>query len=72
MLRDLELFLDRELPDVECRRVEEHLAACAPCMGRVEFRRRLQVIVARTCGEESVPPELMLRVRRLPVERPPD
>ncbi len=62
-LREIERFLDRELPDGECLRIEEHLSGCSPCMRHVEFRRRLQVILASKCGSERIPDGLVERLR---------
>lgn len=65
-LRDLEAYLDGELPSERARVVERHLADCAPCLGRGEFARRLHVLVRVKCGQAvAMPAGLDERVRRL-------
>ena len=65
VLREVELFLDRELDEEEGRHIEEHLAECGDCLDKAEFRRRLRELIARKCGSEAVPPELLARIRTL-------
>jgi mycothiol system anti-sigma-R factor len=62
-LREIELYLDRELPEGACLEIEAHLSDCPPCLEHYEFRRKLQVLIARTCGREDVPERLIQRVR---------
>ena len=65
VLRDLEAFLDGELPADRAAVVGEHLEACSPCLGRSDFRLQLRVIVAQKCrGAAELPPRLEERVRR--------
>jgi mycothiol system anti-sigma-R factor len=64
-LHEIELYLDRELPESMCLQIEAHLSDCSPCMRHYEFRRRLQVIIAQKCGTEPVPEGLHSRVRRM-------
>jgi anti-sigma factor (TIGR02949 family) len=67
VLRDLDLYLDGELPAARARVVEKHLAGCSPCLARGEFRRRVVEIVRAKCRspqEEEPPASLHLRIRR--------
>jgi anti-sigma factor (TIGR02949 family) len=65
VLRDLEAFIDGELPRGRAMVIAEHLATCSPCFGRGEFRRRVQVIIRSKCGgSEDLPPDLVERVRQ--------
>lgn len=65
VLRDLEAFIDGELPRGRALVVAEHLATCSPCFGHGEFRRRVQVIIRSKCGgAEDLPPHLVERVRQ--------
>lgn len=63
VLRDLETYLDGELPPEEGSRVEAHLAACGPCLERQEFRARLKEVVRRKCSRAPLPGDLQERVR---------
>jgi anti-sigma factor (TIGR02949 family) len=65
VLRDLEAFIDGELPRGRAMVIAEHLATCSPCFGRGEFRRRVQVIIRSKCGGSAdLPPDLVERVRQ--------
>lgn len=71
VLKEVELFLDGELPSGEWLLIQQHIEVCVPCGERVEFRRRLKEIVAAKCGSEDVPPALLGRVRSLLEDHPP-
>jgi anti-sigma factor (TIGR02949 family) len=67
VLRDLDLYLDGELPAARARVVERHLSECSPCLSRGEFRRRVIEIVRTKCRSaqpEEPPPSLHVRIRR--------
>jgi mycothiol system anti-sigma-R factor len=65
-LRDLQAYIDDELPAGRALLIEEHISDCSPCLDRGEFQRRLQEIVRTKCGGSvPVPAHLSDRVRRL-------
>lgn len=55
-------YLDSELPDLQCREVEEHLAACRPCLDRMEFEKHFARFVRREGQVEVDTRELKLRL----------
>jgi len=63
VLREVELYLDGELPADQSRVIAEHLVTCWPCQERAEFRKALQSLVARKCSRDAIPPTLVSRVR---------
>jgi anti-sigma factor (TIGR02949 family) len=64
VLRDLEAFLDGELPSDRAAVIGDHLSTCSPCLDRGDFRRRLRVIVSEKCRPAvDLPPHLIDRVR---------
>ena len=65
VLREIELFLDRELDATEAQHIQEHLAECGGCLERKEFRVTLRKLVAKKCGPSAVPEELVVRIRAL-------
>jgi mycothiol system anti-sigma-R factor len=65
VLREIELYLDRELDAAECVEIERHLSGCGSCLQRKEFRVGLKALVARKCGPDPTPRELMDRIRGL-------
>jgi mycothiol system anti-sigma-R factor len=65
VLEQIEVYLDRELPDdAKCGEIKAHLEACGQCMDRAEFRIGLKSLIAEKCGCQSVPAELMDKVRQ--------
>lgn len=65
VLQEIDLYLDDELDESECRQIEAHLSDCADCLSRTEFRRKLQSLIARKCGREAVPSSLYERIRQV-------
>lgn len=65
ILRELEVYLDGEMPPEEAARVEGHLAECSPCFQRQEFVSNLRRIVREKCGRvERLPDVAHERIRR--------
>jgi mycothiol system anti-sigma-R factor len=69
-LRDIERFLDGEMPAPEAREVDSHLHGCIPCMERADFKRHLKDLIAARCGCDEVPQTLRERVFAI-MEEPP-
>lgn len=69
-LRDIERFLDGEMPAPQAVEVESHLHTCTPCMERADFKRQLKVLIAQRCGCDEAPESLRLRVAAI-LEEPP-
>jgi putative zinc finger protein len=68
-LESLSAYLDGETGPSETRRLEAHLAACAPCSSRLEATRRL-VGGLRVLRPAPPPPDLPARVHgRIAAER---
>jgi mycothiol system anti-sigma-R factor len=64
VLREVEAYLDQELPGDRREFIERHLRTCSPCARRADFQQRLREIVARKCGRAHAMPEsLFVRVR---------
>ena len=65
VLREVEAFLDHELPEERTEFIAVHLRTCSPCAKRADFQQRLRDIVARKCAapEHDMPDSLVLKVR---------
>lgn len=64
LLRELDGYLDGELPADERKRVEAHLTECGPCFRRHGFVRSLRDLIRRKCaGAERMPEDLAERIR---------
>ena len=62
-LRDLQLFLDGELPAEEYEHVLGHLDECLDCYQTFDFQAELKQIIAKKCRTEKMPPGLIERIR---------
>jgi mycothiol system anti-sigma-R factor len=71
VLREIELYLDRELDAEEAGHIQEHLTECGGCLQRKEFRESLRALVAKKCGPEPAPEALLARIRELLAVEPP-
>jgi anti-sigma factor (TIGR02949 family) len=63
-LKNLEAFVDRELPESDQDRVEQHLRICRECCSRVEFESRLKERLS-TLSSGDAPSKMRDRVREL-------
>ncbi len=61
-LRDLERYLDGELPESDLGSIRQHLAACYPCADRATFEEQLRAIIRDRCAERT-PPDLHAAIR---------
>jgi anti-sigma factor (TIGR02949 family) len=63
-LKRLLEFIDRELPDSERERMEQHLRTCRSCFSRMEFESRLKRRLA-TLASDDVPVRSRERILEL-------
>jgi len=70
VLREIELYLDRELASAECVEIEEHLTGCGSCLQRKEFRVSLRALVAKKCSHDPAPQDLLERIKQLLATEP--
>lgn len=63
-LHEIEAYLDGELEPAVAGTLRQHLAACAPCMGRADFQRKIKELLAAKCGCENqeLPESLRMRI----------
>ena len=69
-IQQLNGYIDRELSDVEVRRVKEHLDDCPPCEKVFEFQAGMKRLVRRECCTDEAPVRLRDWVRKLATEKP--
>lgn len=62
-LRELERYLDGELPESDLSSIRSHLSACYPCADRASFEEQLRAIIRERCVERT-PPDLHDAIRR--------
>lgn len=54
-LKELELFLDSELPKVRIEEIMVHLTGCTDCQGAYEFHAELRTIVRVKAKRDHLP-----------------
>ena len=64
-LAELQRFLDGELATSEHEDISRHLSDCEPCMDRAEFSRRIRIMISSKCVEQSIPPELVVKIETM-------
>ena len=61
-LRELQTYLDGELPEDMQYVVDEHLLECTDCMQAFDFHAELKLVIATKCKTESIPPALLGKI----------
>lgn len=63
VLAKVYFYLDQqEISDVDCSRIKQHLDECGPCLRQYGIEEHVKALVGRTCGCETAPDGLRLRV----------
>lgn len=55
-------YLDREMPDRDCEKFQEHFDECSPCLEKYGLEQAVQKLVKRCCGQDDVPSDLRAKV----------
>ncbi|MEW2069961.1 mycothiol system anti-sigma-R factor [Streptomyces sp. NPDC007346] len=55
-------FLDREMPEGDCTKFEEHFEECSPCLEKYGLEQAVKKLVKRCCGQDEVPTDLRSKV----------
>ncbi len=63
-LRELELFLDKELSDGARTTIHHHLEGCPDCLQAYDFHAELRTVIAAKCHNDEMPPGLMLKIEQ--------
>lgn len=65
-------FLDQELAEADCSKIQEHLDECGPCLKEFGLDQLVKDVVKRGCGCEPLPEgmrsKVMVRVREVQVQ----
>ncbi len=63
VLDQIYVFIDDELDDqVGAAAIRRHLVQCAPCLRQYNLERAVKALVARSCGCDSAPEVLRVKV----------
>jgi mycothiol system anti-sigma-R factor len=60
----LQIFVDRELSELEVQEVRMHLDACPPCLNIFQFEERLKMLVRVNACPESAPSSLRAKINQ--------
>jgi len=63
-LRDLYLYLDRELGPEEVAAVEAHLHDCSPCFEAYDFEAEFRMVISSK-GRAPLPPDVRQRLEQM-------
>ncbi|TDC78153.1 mycothiol system anti-sigma-R factor [Streptomyces hainanensis] len=55
-------YLDREMPDGDCAKIQEHMDECSPCLEKYGLEESVKKLVKRCCGQDEVPSDLRAKV----------
>ena len=63
-IRELNAFLDGELPAEVHEHIGEHLGECLDCHQAFDFEAELKQAIRRKCSNDEMPPGLLARIER--------
>ena len=61
-IRELDAFLDGELPDDVRAHIHLHLDSCMDCLQAFDFQAELKLAIRRKCSTDELPPGLIGRI----------
>lgn len=61
-IRELDAFLDEELPDDVRTHIHEHLDSCMDCLQAFDFQAELKLAIRRKCSSDDLPDTLMTKI----------
>ncbi len=61
-IRELDAFLDGELPNDIREHIHEHLNDCTDCLQAFDFEAELKQAIRRKCRNDELPPGLLGRI----------
>ncbi len=64
LFQKLSEYIDQELDEVNCRKIEQHLKDCPPCQACLETLKATTGL-CRRIKKAQVPPELSDRLRKM-------
>ncbi|MDB1087527.1 mycothiol system anti-sigma-R factor [Streptomyces sp. ACA25] len=55
-------YLDREMPEGDREKVQQHMDECFPCLEKYGLEQSVKMLVKRCCGHDDVPAGLRAKV----------
>jgi anti-sigma factor (TIGR02949 family) len=63
-IRELDAFLDGELPDEVRDHIHAHLGSCMDCLQAFDFQAELKAAIRRKCSSDAMPAGLIGRIEQ--------
>ena len=63
-LREISRYVDGECLQELTVQLEAHVEGCEDCHDHLEFRRHVKLLIAKKCGGDQLPEELVERIRQ--------
>jgi mycothiol system anti-sigma-R factor len=63
VLDEVYLYLDLECADERRDLIRTHLDECSPCLREYGIEQEVKALVARCCGNETAPADMLARLR---------
>ena len=63
-IRELDAFLDGELPDDVRIHIHAHLGSCMDCLQAFDFHAELKAAIRRKCSSDEMPAGLIGRIEK--------
>lgn len=61
-LKELDAFLDDELPAAMRGQIHDHIEGCVDCLQAFEFHAELKTVIQRKCSNDELPPGLLAKI----------
>jgi mycothiol system anti-sigma-R factor len=61
-LKELDAFLDDELPATMRVQIHDHIEGCVDCLQAFEFHAELKTVIRRKCSNDELPPGLLAKI----------
>jgi mycothiol system anti-sigma-R factor len=61
-IRELDAYLDGELPDELRTHINAHLDGCMDCLQAFDFQAELKAAIRRKCSNDQIPPGLLQKI----------
>ena len=63
-LRELDVFLDDEMPPPARAAIRHHLECCPDCHSAFDFHAELKIVIQAKCHNDEMPSGLLSRIER--------
>jgi mycothiol system anti-sigma-R factor len=63
-LRELDVFLDDEMPPPARAAIRQHLECCPDCHSAFDFHAELKIVIQAKCNNDAMPADLLSRIER--------